>query len=192
MIIVETNEEFRVKSILSNPNIVHDPDMYIFHVNDTRKDKSLPLSFYIVDGDNLKYSPDIYMSRSYAKKRCTEKFNAYYNAPFYDIEYNDNPCPYEFNLNIVIRDELIRYVRDNTEQTPVTDELASALGESDYHVFRMKKYDEIMHHDLTLANLVAQKQMMFKLIDLCEDPETLDSMYFNFSWPSYSNMRWRS
>lgn len=190
MIKVAVDRRNRIVQIL-------DTDQYIngfgfTYIDNDISDLNKHLNDYTIVDNHAVYRPNIALIRLFTKKRCSDSFNAYYNTMFYDLEQGNEITPYEFNLNTSIRTELINYVRDNQYATPVTDALAAGIGVNDYHDFRMKKYDEIMHHDMVLAALVAQKTNMFKVIDECDDPETLHSMEFNFSWPSYSNMRWRT
>lgn len=145
---------------------------------------------YVIDGDTVRYAPDLHSLRFIAKNRCEEEFNALYNAKFFDYK-NNVALPFDTELNNVIRMELNAYVKDSTSSTPVCDQLANAIGETDLRRFRKEKYDEILYHDLALASLLGQKIKMFRFIDQCNDADVLRTFRPNFVYASYSNIRWR-
>lgn len=141
-------------------------------------------SDYCYRDNQLEKQVNLTAAKTAAKARCTELFEIHYQAAFPETEP-------EKRLAEAIREELRLYVRDNQMPTPVTDSLATALGVEDKHAYRLAWLDNILHHDITLAHLVAQKTQMFGLIEQCDDGEAIHSMEFNFSYPTYSNMRWR-
>lgn len=140
-------------------------------------------SFYKLDDNNYLYK-DIELAdvQTIAKKRCLEKFELYVKAI----------SPYtteELILNNMILKEIYGEVEKGTS-APMTEYLASCLGITNIDDFKRNKREEIEHYYYTLTYLVSQKIKMYNFIENCQDPEILDEMEFNFSWATFSNMRW--
>lgn len=130
----------------------------------------------------LSYEPDYIKNK--CKDKCLELFNAY-------VEHKVPKTEDEKYINTVFRDELREYIKDNEIPTPVFDMYAKSLGLTDLNKARFDKYQEILHTDIALADLIAQKDKMYRFIDDCADVELLLNFEPNFNFISYSNMRWR-
>lgn len=167
-------------SLLTNIALKHSynlEDELIEHFTDN-------FNHYVFVNNTLKLSYDLDYIKNECKNKCSELFKLY-------IEHIVPKTKYENYINAVFRDELREYIKDNEIPTPVFDMYAKSLGLTDLNKARFDKYQEILHTDIALADLIAQKDKMYKFIDDCTDAELLLDFEPNFNFISYSNMRWR-
>lgn len=139
---------------------------------------------YAFENEILSKPYDCERLKERAKEECLEIFNLYVDAFNRDTKAEDD-------LDAQCFDELKNYIVNQQFATPITDMLIKSLGIDDIHQYKLNLYQGLLHKYLAIADLIGQKNQMFQIIDECEDGEMLESMEFNFSWLSYSNMRWR-
>lgn len=139
---------------------------------------------YYYENNNLILKYDLDLIKNMAKIKTDELFSSY----IAHIIPNTNEESY---INTVFRDELREYIKDNELPTPVFDIYAKGLGYEDLHNARINEYQNILHTDIALADLISQKHKIEKFIDDCKDAEMLIDFEPNFHFISYSNMRWR-
>lgn len=139
---------------------------------------------YCYENDNLILKYDLDLIKNMAKIKTDELFLLYTAHIIPDTKE-------ESYINTVFRDELREYIKDNELPTPVFDIYAKGLGYEDLHKARIDEYQNILHVDIALADLISQKHKIYNFIDDCSDPEILLEFEPNFNYMSYSNMRWR-